>query len=198
MPFTDEINPAGVAVHPHCDSWRTEGAELAAELQQLVPNAAEVEHIGSTSIPGMAAKDCLDMMILVADLTSTIAEQQLAAAGWRRRPEPWNNFEPGAGRDWPKMVFAPPIGARSCNVHVRVINSPTARIALLFRDYLSCHPAQTQAWSSLKAAIAALAPDLATYGSIKSPAWQLLMELAERWATDTGWQPYGAPTISRR
>lgn len=79
-------------------------------LRELVPTAAAIEHIGSTSVQGMSAKDCLDMMI-VPHLDPAVAES-LSAAGYRRRPEPWNNEEPAHGERWPKMVFAPPVGGR--------------------------------------------------------------------------------------
>jgi dephospho-CoA kinase len=137
----------------------------------------------------MAAKDCLDMMVLVPDLATTAAETNLSAAGYRRRPEPWNNVEPADDIDWPKMVFAPPVGSRRVNVHVRTTGTPTARLALLFRDYLRRHRAQAHDWASLKVAAAATTADLAAYGQIKAPAWRILMQLAEQWADRTSWQP---------
>jgi len=192
MPFADELHLVQVEVQPHCSRWAPEAAELSMQLRQLVPSAVTVEHIGSTSIPGMSAKDCLDMMILVADLASTDAEQRLTEAGYRRRPEPWNREEPAEGRLWPKMVFAPPVGGRRVNIHVRVMGSPTARLALLFRDYLRSSLEHTRIWSAFKLAAAAATSALAAYGGIKAPAWQLLMELAEQWAATTGWQPYAS------
>lgn len=188
MPFDDEISPTGVSIHPYRPEWATQAAVLAGELSEAVTSAVTVEHIGSTSIPGMAAKDCLDMMIVVDDLVSCGAEPALTAIGYRRRPEPWNNAESADGRDWPKMVFAPPVGGRSRNVHVRSVDSASARLALLFRDHLRANPARAASWSELKTRAAELAPDLAAYGQLKHPAWLLLMDLAENWARDTDWR----------
>src|SRR5699024_9039976 len=67
MPFDDELDPGGVTVHQYDPGWPTEAEALARSLQTLVPAARAVEHIGSTAIPGMAAKDCLDMMLIVDD-----------------------------------------------------------------------------------------------------------------------------------
>ncbi|MEQ7005708.1 GrpB family protein [Actinopolymorpha sp. B17G11] len=187
MPFPDELHPAGVTVHPYNPAWPGEAATLGAELAALVPRALAVEHIGSTAISGMAAKDCLDMMILVNDLNDSNADPALTAAGYRRLLEPWNNLEEAIGRHWPKLVFAPPIGARPCNIHVRVIASETARIALLFRDHLRAIPTRTEWWSELKTRAAQHTTTLQEYGQIKYPAWHLLMDLAEAWAHDTGW-----------
>lgn len=183
------MSPSGVRVHAYRPEWAVEGAALARELRRVVPAATAVEHIGSTAVPGLSAKDCLDMMILVEDLDHSGAEPLLTEAGYRRRPEPWNNLEHAYGRDWPKMVFAPPAGARSVNVHVRVTGSGTARVALLFRDHLRAMPERAATWSELKRAAAAQAEDLAAYGSLKYPAWLLLMELAEQWADATSWEP---------
>lgn len=184
MPFADELSPDGVSVLPYQSSWAGEAAVLIGELERLVPDAVAVEHIGSTSIPGMAAKPCIDLMIVVSDLEATSAEPNLTAAGFRRRPEPWNNSEPAEGRDWPKMVFAPPIGGPNCNIHVRLAGAATTRLARLFRDYLIADPDKLVIWADFKRAVAAAAPDLASYGKIKAPAWSLLMECANRWAIE--------------
>lgn len=185
MPFADELGPGGVSVLPYQSSWPAEAAALISHLTTLVPDAVAIEHIGSTSIPGMAAKPCIDLMIVVSDLETSRVDPQLTGAGFRRRPEPWNNFEPGEGRDWPKMVFAPPVGGPNCNIHVRQVGAPTTRVARLFRDYLTANPDKVIIWSDFKRAIAAVAPDLASYGQIKAPAWSLLMECATTWAKAT-------------
>lgn len=189
MPFDDELHPGGVTVHPYDAQWPAEATALAQVLTTLVPGARAVEHIGSTAVPGMAAKDCLDMMLIVDDLKDSGADPALTAAGYRRRPEPWNNVEEAVDRQWPKLVFAPPPGSRPCNIHIRLRGSGTARLALLFRDHLRANPARTQWWSELKVAAARHTSSLAEYGQLKLPAWRLLMELAESWARDTGWEP---------
>ncbi len=189
VPFDDELRPGGVTITGYRDQWPTEAAELAGTLRRAVPSAVAVEHIGSTSIPGMAAKDCLDMTIVVEDLLTSRAESGLSLLGFRRRPEPWNNFEEAGGKTWPKMVSAPPAGGRPVNIHVRTVGSASTRLSLLFRDHLRAHRIRTRWWSELKAEAATAVVDLAGYGRIKYPAWRLLMELAEAWARDTRWAP---------
>lgn len=130
MPFEDEISAEGVAVVAYRPEWVQEAAVLAGDLRRAVPASLAVEHIGSTAVPGMAAKDCLDMMIVVDDLAGANAEQHLAPLGFRRRPEPWNNLESAGGREWPKQVYAPPVGARPCNIHVRTAGSEMRALTL--------------------------------------------------------------------
>lgn len=182
MPFADELSQDGVAVVAYRGSWADQAAELVADLHELLPDAVAIEHIGSTSVPGLAAKPCIDVMVVVADMATTTVEPRLVAAGFRRRPEPWNNIESAAGREWLKMVFAPPVGGPLCNIHVRPAGAATTRVARLFRDYLIATPEKAQLWSEFKMAVAGSAPDLASYGQIKIPAWTLLMECAEEWS----------------
>jgi GrpB-like predicted nucleotidyltransferase (UPF0157 family) len=54
-----------VEVVPYRAAWADEGALLAARLRELLPGAVGVQHIGSTAVPGLAAKDRMDMMVQV-------------------------------------------------------------------------------------------------------------------------------------
>lgn len=185
VPFSDELDPDGVCVLPYQSGWADQAADLIAGLRRVVVDAVSIEHIGSTSVRGLAAKPCIDLMIVVTDLGDPQLEIDLTEAGFRRRPEPWNNSETADGRTWPKMVFAPPIGGPNCNIHIRPDGSAPTRRARLFRDYLLANPDKVDIWSDFKTAIAAVGVDLASYGQIKAPAWSLLMECAEHWADDS-------------
>lgn len=55
MPFPDEITPNGVQVESYRPAWAGEAQDIADRLREVVPAAVAVEHIGSTSIPGMSA-----------------------------------------------------------------------------------------------------------------------------------------------
>ncbi|WP_158591605.1 GrpB family protein [Deinococcus cavernae] len=101
----------------------------------------------------------------------------------RQVPSPPGTVEPAGtrwGKLWPKLVFAPPIGAPHCNIHMRLAGAETTRLARLFRDYLRIHSDKVQLWPAFKLKVTAAAPDLSAYGQIKAPAW-LLMELTEVW-----------------
>ncbi|MDN5725456.1 MAG: GrpB family protein [Propionibacteriales bacterium] len=187
MPFADELPDERVTVHPYNPRWAADASALAAELRAVAPGGLAGEHIGSTSIEGLAAKNCLDMMIVVEDLAATDVGESLAAVGYRRRREPWNTSEDGGGRSWPKMVFAPAAGQRAVNLHVRVAGSAPVRTALLFRDHLRANPSRTAWWSELKITAARHTNNLQEYGELKYPAWHLLMDLAEAWGRDTEW-----------
>jgi len=156
----------------------------------LGPAALRVDHIGSTAVPGLPAKNVIDIQVAVADLAAADA---LAAAGFRPSGEILNDHRPpgaqGPDSDWAKRFFTEPEGERRANVHVRVEGSGNQRYALLFRDYLRTHPQTAEAYAELKRRLAAQLPDTMTYADVKDPAVDLIALAAEDWAAATDWQP---------
>ena len=186
MPFPDEPFASRVEVSPPQDSWAIEGASYVDLLRDVLPSAVAVDHIGSTSVPGLPAKDCLDLMVQVRDLDEDAVVPTMTARGFRLRPEPWNRDEVTDGVSHPKLVFAPPAGARPVNVHVRVAGGRNVRYALLFRDFLRADDAARDAWGAFKTRLAESVPDIYDYGQIKAAVQPLVMQRAEAWAARTG------------
>ncbi|MBO2446443.1 GrpB family protein [Actinomadura barringtoniae] len=186
MPFADEM-ASPLAVVEHRDEWAREFEELAGRLWVALGGAAlAIDHVGSTSVPGLAAKDCIDVQVRVERLDERVSAL-MAEIGFRERPEPWNRIEVSGGVECRKVVFAPPVGARRCNVHVREDGGANARYALLFRDYLRADEVAREAWGAFKQRLAVSVPDLFDYGQIKASVMPVLMGSAERWAAATGW-----------
>ena len=186
MPFPDE--PNRVTVVDCRPEWPSEFDRIAGELRPVLgPAAIAIDHVGSTSVPGLAAKDCIDVQVTVAALDEAWAVTRMGLVGFRRRPEPWNRVEVSGGVACRKLVFAPPPGHRLCNVHFREQGGRNARFALLFRDYLRADETARQAWGAFKQRLAASVPDLADYGQVKAPATEVLIRAAELWAAQTGW-----------
>jgi GrpB-like predicted nucleotidyltransferase (UPF0157 family) len=190
MPFEDEAQ----AVHLTAWSaaWESEFEKLAEQLRgALGVVATAIQHIGSTAVPGLPAKDVIDAQVLVWELHDPRIEQAFESLGFRKRHEPWNQADSIGGVSFPKAVYAPPPRARAANIHVRPTNSSAARHALLFRDYLRADTQSRATWADVKAQIASAVPDLAPYGEIKAAALPLLMRCAEQWADETKWIPQG-------
>lgn len=188
MPFPDEPFARQAVVVSYQVRWATEGADLVDQLRELLASATAVDHIGSTAVPGLCAKDCLDVMVQVtalpiADLTP------LLYVGYRERPEEWNRTEMVDGVAYPKRVFAAQVGGRPVNIHVREAGSAAARYALLFRDYLRADRDSRDSWGRFKTRLVASEADIYLYGQIKASVQPLLMKLAERWAVDSSWRP---------
>lgn len=168
--------------------WPAEFETIADRLSFALDRLAiAIDHVGSTSVPGLPAKDMIDVQVMVETLDRPVIIGRFDMMGFRCRPEPWNNEETSFGTKCEKLVFAPPIGGRACNVHVRVEGEPNARFALLFRDYLRANEDVRIVWGEFKTRVSVEVPDLARYGQIKAPATEILMEAATGWAIATGW-----------
>jgi GrpB-like predicted nucleotidyltransferase (UPF0157 family) len=182
-----------VEIVTYNSSWPAEFREIAARLRQALGSLAlRIDHIGSTSVPGLDAKDMIDLQITVAALDDAIVAAMhragyTLAEGTRRDHCPPTLTGPAT--DWEKLFFRPPVGQRRTNTHVRVAGRPNQRYALLFRDYLRARPATAGAYAELKRRLAANLADPQTYPDVKDPAVDLIYFAAEAWAAATGWQP---------
>jgi predicted RNase H-like nuclease/GrpB-like predicted nucleotidyltransferase (UPF0157 family) len=199
MPFPDEGFVERVEVEPYRERWADEAAAYVELLRDLAPSAVAIDHIGSTSVPGLPAKDCLDLMVQVTELDDGITSA-LTGRGFRLRPEAWNREEVTDGVGHRKLVFAGPVGERRVNVHVRGAGGRNVRYALLFRDFLRANRAARETWGAFKTRLAETATDVFDYGQIKAAVQPLLMECAEHWAEVTGWDgptasPYDGPPV---
>jgi GrpB-like predicted nucleotidyltransferase (UPF0157 family) len=182
-----------VEIVPYQDSWPAEFQEIASRLRHgLGELALRIDHIGSTSVPGLPAKDVIDIQITVAALDDRV-RSAMNALGYTQPEGIWRDHCPphvvATESDWEKMFFFPPRGQRRTHTHVRVQGRANQRYALLFRDYLRAHPATAAAYAELKRRLAQHLADPQTYPEAKDPAVDLIYLAAEDWAVATHWQP---------
>jgi GrpB-like predicted nucleotidyltransferase (UPF0157 family) len=185
-----------IEIVPYSGDWPAEFAAVAAVLRSALGNlAARIDHIGSTSVPGLAAKDIIDVQITIpADLDFVRIEAAMASAGYIQRHGICYDHRPpgvnGAEVEWEKRLFGPPAPSRPANLHVRQAGRANQRYALLFRDYLRSHPAAAAAYAEVKRRLAAYLPeDRTAYVEIKDPVCDVVMAAAEEWAAATTWMP---------
>jgi GrpB-like predicted nucleotidyltransferase (UPF0157 family) len=187
--------PVAVSIIPPRDAWAKDFQALAEQLGRAPDvDAVAIDHIGSTAVPGLPAKDVIDAQVIVRSLASH--EQILAAlvvVGFVQRPGDWNLRDHipagwvGDDREWDKLVVTPPHGQRASNVHIRAAGSANERYALLFRDYLRANPVARRAWGEFKTRLAAIAANRGSYGHVKDPATDIVLLAAEPWAATTAW-----------
>jgi GrpB-like predicted nucleotidyltransferase (UPF0157 family) len=175
-------------VVPYDPAWAARGVALAAEIRAaLGPLVLRIEHIGSTSIPGMAAKPVYDLQVSVTDLDAAAAafDRPLAGLGFERRP--WESDHVPAGSDdppsrWVKRLWTRRAGPEPVNLHCRLAGSQNERLALLFRDWFRAHPAAVPAYAHFKESLAeAVHDDLDVYTDVKDPVVDLVIAVAEEW-----------------
>jgi GrpB-like predicted nucleotidyltransferase (UPF0157 family) len=186
--------PTTFALVPYDPYWAERGAGLVEELYQRLGGFAQrVEHIGSTAIPGMAAKPVFDMQVSVTDLDAAAKtfDEPLRQIGLERLP--WLADHVPAGYDdaperWSKRIWSKKEpGGERINLHCRLVGSPNERLALLFRDWFRAHPDTVPAYARFKHVLAAAVDDLDVYTDVKDPVVDLVISVAEQWATESGW-----------
>lgn len=182
-----------VKIVPYKESWPVEFQSIAKDLREgLGDLALRIDHIGSTAVPGLAAKDVIDIQITVAALDDPLLAA-MTALGYSRMERIWHDHRPSGfeGDDYhlEKWLFIPPESQRPTNTHVRVQGRFNQRYALLFRDYLRGHPFTAQAYAELKRRLAGNLADPQMYPDVKDPAVDLIYLAAEAWAAVVSWQP---------
>ena len=182
-----------VEIVPYRTSWPAEFREIAARLRHgLGALAWRIDHIGSTSVPDLAAKDVIDVQITVASLGGDV-QSAMTTLGYSRPEGVWRDHRPpnasGPDSEWEKWFFLPPPGQRLTNTHVRIQGRANQRYPLLFRDYLRTHRAMAKAYAELKRRLAEHLADAQTYPDVKDPAVDLIYLAAEDWARTADWHP---------
>jgi len=174
---------------PYDPGWPARFEALRALIDATVgPDALRIDHIGSTSIPGLAAKDVVDIQVTVASLA--VADMWPDALGrFRRRPHIDDHVPTGAraGADWQKRYWSS--GDPAAHLHVREAGRANHRYALLFRDYLRLHGDAAEGYAREKLALAASCDDTSVYAEAKDPVCDRIARAAEAWATEVNWQP---------
>ena len=183
-----------IEIVPYNPNWPEEFQRLAVPLRQaLGQQALRVDHIGSTSVPDLAAKDIIDIQVSVAAFTPQL-ESALRSLGYQRRTDITADHRPpraiGPDSEWEKWYFRPPAEQRPTHLHVRIHNRANQRYALLFRDYLRSHPPAASAYAIIKQQLARYHPsNVDAYYDIKDPVCDLIWQAAQEWATTISWQP---------
>ena len=184
-----------VAVRPYQPHWVDEFTRIAKHVRDLVgPAAIRIDHIGSTAVPGLGAKDVIDIQITVADLDAADGlTRALRTAGFRHGTTfEHDQFHKKSETDpeLRKLYMREPEGERRAHIHIRERGRFNQRYALLFRDYLrSAEDVRTE-YELVKRRASQLFPDsIDGYLFLKDPVLHIIYEAASLWAQKVGWGP---------
>ncbi len=175
--------------------WKDEFDQIAEHIYRVVGHAVlRVDHIGSTAVHALGAKDVIDVQITVSDLDDAGGvTSALRAAGYRQGEVFEYDAFPGRAETDPelrKLFMREPEGERRTHVHVRERGRFNQRYALLFRDYLRASSGVRAAYELLKRRAAQLFPnDINEYLALKEPMLRVIYEAASLWAEKVGWNP---------
>ena len=140
--------------------------------------ARRVDHVGSTAVPGLAAKPIVDIQVSVGDVEDEASYlEPLVIAGYQLRV-----------RERGHRMFRTP----ELDVHVHVCDAGSVweRRHLLLRDWLRQSPDDREAYADLKRRLQGQDWDTMNhYADAKSALIAEMTVRAEQWAMSTGWSP---------
>jgi GrpB-like predicted nucleotidyltransferase (UPF0157 family) len=141
--------PMRVVVLPHDPAWALAFTQASAEVAgALADNLLEIQHIGSTAIPGIYAKPVIDMLAVVVDIAAVDGRNaQMRSLGY----EPKGEFGIPGRRYFYRNN---PAGIRTHQIHAFAKGSPHIARHLAFRDFLRAHPNIALEYSELKRRLA--------------------------------------------
>jgi dephospho-CoA kinase len=186
----------GPKLSPYDPDWPAQAQRLLARLRLAAGGRVErIDHIGSTSVPGLAAKNVIDIQVTVPDLAvaDELAEP-FSAAGFPALPGFDGDTPHPPDLDpesWRKRMAGSADPGRWANVHLRVAGSAGWRAALLFRDWLRADDEWRGRYEEMKERTAEqfAAATIGDYADAKEPWFQEAFVEMEEWASRTGWQP---------
>jgi dephospho-CoA kinase len=173
--------------------WPDDARRLAARISRAT-GGARVDHIGSTAIPGMPAKDVIDLQLTVPSLDAADEfASALVAAGFPRAIGFEGDTAHPPGDDparWVKRLHTNADPGQSVNLHVRVRDWPNWRWALLFRDWLASDPVIAGEYLTVKrSAVEHAGGSIDSYVEQKEPWIAKVYPRGIAWAASSGWSP---------
>lgn len=148
------MRTAKVRVVPYDEGWKNAFEDICSELKAALSDLAiAIEHVGSTSVPGLCAKPCIDIDVVIEDYSifdRVVAK--LADIGYIHEGDLGIRE-----REAFKYIDKPHL----MNHHMYVCprHSEELRRHITFRDYLRSHPEAAQAYGAVKTRAAQLYPD---------------------------------------
>jgi GrpB-like predicted nucleotidyltransferase (UPF0157 family) len=153
--------------------WPNKFAQHAAVIARALGDAAlTIEHIGSTSVPGLAAKPIIDILVVVNDSTDeSVYLPQLEAAGYvlRVREPDWNEHRMFRTLE------------RDVHVHIYSAGCPEIQRNLVFRDRLRANVADRQRYEQTKRELATKEwRDMNDYAAAKTEVIESILAAASQ------------------
>lgn len=156
------LEAGSVKVSPYSVGWQRLFAEERSRLLAAVGDyVLDIQHVGSTSVPGMVAKPIIDIGMAVKSYEeATVCVQPIAQLGYAYKGE--NGI--------PRRHYFERGSPRSHHLHINEIGSRAWENQILFRDYLIRHPEVAQEYATIKMALARQFPfDREAYLAAKAP-----------------------------
>ncbi|WP_026072285.1 GrpB family protein [Nodosilinea nodulosa] len=176
--------PSAYTFTDYSPDWPLAFEQAAACLRDLLDDdLVVIHHIGSTSVPGLAAKPIIDLLPVARSIAIIEAKTpRLEAAGYRA----WGEY----GLPGRRFFTRDQHGYRTHNIHIYGQDDPDIERHLAFRNYLRTHPAVRDEYAAVKRAAYARYPaDIGGYSDSKHGWIQTVEAQARAWYRQCGSDP---------
>ncbi|MBU2862220.1 GrpB family protein [Reinekea forsetii] len=183
---------AEIQIVPYTPKWKEEYEAIRALLiDSLGDGIQRIDHIGSTSLVHLAAKDVIDIQITIEDLENKNIIKALESLGFVHLPEiKFDNLVgfSTSSNELKKHFFRAHSGERRVHIHVRESGRVNQEYPILFRDFLRANSDVKEAYEQVKLELARRFPhDSKAYYAIKDPYMDTIYKAAKIWAREVGW-----------
>lgn len=161
-----------VIVLPYDEAWKDDFEKIRAELADALGDLAlRIEHVGSTSVPGLSAKPVIDIDVVIKDNTVlNDAVAALAKIGYFHEGDLGIKGREAFGYEGKEHL-------KKHHLYVCPEDSPELKRHITFRDYLRSHPEAVREYGRIKEEGAALFPeDIDKYMNYKAPVINKIYE----------------------
>ena len=140
------------------------------ELQEALGDTlVQIEHVGSTAVPGLVAKPVIDIAIGVDSIDRPDLVERIVALGYTYVPEyeaelPFRRY---FRRGYPDRELHPTIEKSGYHLHVVEVGHAFMRADVAFRDHLRSHPEDARAYADVKLGLSGRSGD--EYYDAKAP-----------------------------
>ncbi len=164
--------PSRPVLVPPDPGWAAAGERLVARVRRAAgERALDVQHTGSTAVPGLAARDTIDLQVVVADLPTALeVAADLSGAGLVA--EAGQRFDDPAQQRGARVAEGLAVNAdpgRTVDCHVRDAADPEAAEVLALRAALRADPAARDAYAALERDLEARHADIDGHAAAKAP-----------------------------
>jgi len=138
-----------ITIAEYSPLWPQMFEEEKTRLEQILPDSAVIEHVGSTSVPGLAAKPIIDIMVGLPDFAQADSlVPQVQSLSYEYVPQ----FE--VEMPFRRYFRKETAGVRTHHIHMVATNSEFWNRHLSFRDYLRAHSNVAAEYAILKRKLA--------------------------------------------
>lgn len=165
-------------IEPYNPKWADQFLELQKELASILGDEViRIEHMGSTSVPGLAAKPQIDILIEAKNLAHIPAYYDaLSSSGYVPKGDYTMTGEEYLTKDNSD-------GVRIAGVHIYPSGHPELDFQIKFREYLKAHPDEIKGYADMKLSTYHQFPDnYNAYGAAKRPYLEALRERVGQWS----------------